>query len=71
MQNQPIPSAGSFYKRFDVRSTSTNSTYNQPDNKPIILKENESSDGQEDCNQVTPPGRPSFPFQETDTLLVD
>ncbi len=71
MQNQPKPSAGSFYKRFDVRSTSTNSTYNQPDNKPIILKENESSDGQEDCNQARLPWRPSFPFQETDTMFAD
>lgn len=71
MQSQPIPSAGSFYKQVGLRSASTNSSNNQPDNRPLFLKENESSDGQEDCNQVTPPGRPSFPFQETDTLLVD
>ena len=71
MQSQPIPSAGSFYKQVGLRSASTNSSNNQPDNRPKFLKENESSDGQEDCNQVTPPGRPSFPFQETDTLLVD
>ena len=71
MQSQPIPSAGSFYKQVGLRSASTNSSNNQHDNRPKFLKENESSDGQEDCNQVTPPGRPSFPFQETDTLLVD
>ena len=61
MQNQPIPSAGSFYKQVGIRSASTNSSNNQPANKPMFVEENESSDGQEDCNQVTPPGVPAFP----------
>lgn len=71
MQSQPIPSAGSFYKQVGLRSASTNSSNNQPANKPMFVEENESSDGQEDCNQARRPWRPSFPFQETDTMFAD